>query len=472
MQSNRITAYRFFLAFGDVLALLLSFTAAYILRVTLDARPIQIPVESAQFISSVIMLLPLWIIIFYMLGLYSRRIYDYRSRELARLFIAAVLGIMMMISFSFFTNTPLFPAKLVAVYALGISFVVLVIIRSAIRMIRLIRLDRGYDHARLIITGNDEATTSLASYIAANKRSGFTIVGLVANEKFIPPTLKDKHVDSLQRAIEQYHPDVIMQTDMQNSNRVYDLAVNNHIDYQYVPSHQALVNTKHTTEIIGTLPVIIVRTTPLIGYGRVVKRFMDIMGSIVAIIISSPVWLVAALLLKLSEPRAPVFFLQQRLSRFNRPVFIYKFRTIRMDYNGLTPEEAFKKMGKPELVKEYREQGDQLKKDPRITPFGRFLRAASIDELPQLLNVLRGDISLVGPRALVPSELKQYPHKNLILSVKSGLTGLAQISGRRDISFDDRRALDVYYVHNWTVWLDIQIIIKTIWHVLFRKGAA
>lgn len=99
------------------------------------------------------------------------------------------------------------------------------------------------------------------------------------------------------------------------------------------------------------------------------------------------------------------------------------------------------------------------------------MRTTSIDELPQLINVLRGDISLVGPRALVPEELKKYPKKHLILSVKSGLTGLAQISGRREISFEDRRALDIYYVHNWSLWLDIQIIVKTIWHVLFRKGA-
>ena len=122
-------------------------------------------------------------------------------------------------------------------------------------------------------------------------------------------------------------------------------------------------------------------------------------------------------------------------------------------------------------MKEYRKNGDQLVNDPRISQIGRFLRSFSLDELPQLMNVLKGDISLVGPRALVPSELRQYPQKHLILSVKSGLTGLAQISGRRDISFDDRRALDIYYVHNWSLWLDIQIIFKTIWYVLFRKGA-
>lgn len=137
----------------------------------------------------------------------------------------------------------------------------------------------------------------------------------------------------------------------------------------------------------------------------------------------------------------------------------------------MSPEDAFTKMGKPELSKTYRDNGDQLDKDPRVTAFGRFLRSTSLDELPQLFNVLRGDISLVGPRALVPAELNQYPNKSLILSVKSGLTGLAQVSGRRNISFEDRRALDIYYVQNWTLLLDIQIILKTAYSVLLQRGA-
>jgi exopolysaccharide biosynthesis polyprenyl glycosylphosphotransferase len=471
MQSNKTALYRFFLAFGDLLALVLSFTAAYVLRVSLSDKPFPNQIASADFITSVFMMLPFWIVLFYTLGLYSREVYDYKPRELSRLLIAAVLGIMMMISFSFFTNIPLFPAKMVAVYALLISFALLVVIRSFIRMIRLISLDHGKGLARLVIVGNNDALTHLAKFIDANKRSGYRIVALVADDRFIPPTLKKAHRKSIEQAIEQEKPDVIMQTDAHSNSKVYDMAVDHHLDYQYVPSHQALLNTKHSTEIIGTMPVIIVRTTPLVGYGRIVKRGMDIVGSILALILSSPLWLVTTLLLKITEPGSPVLFLQQRLSRFNKPVFVYKFRTMKKAYNGLTPEEAFAKMGKPELTKQYRANGDQLERDPRITPLGHFLRATSIDELPQLLNVLRGDISLVGPRALVPSELKQYAQKHLILSVKSGLTGLAQISGRRDISFDERRALDIYYVHNWSLWMDIQIIIKTIWHVIFRKGA-
>ena len=180
--------------------------------------------------------------------------------------------------------------------------------------------------------------------------------------------------------------------------------------------------------------------------------------------------LLAALAIKLDSP-GPVIFRQTRVGKNGRTFQIYKFRSQKAEYDGLTPEEAFKKMGRPELSKEYRKNGDQLDNDPRVTKVGKFLRATSLDELPQLINVVRGDISLVGPRALIPQEINQYERKSTILSVRSGLTGLAQVSGRRDISYEERRRLDVYYVQNWSILLDIQILIKTVISVLFRRGA-
>ena len=119
-------------------------------------------------------------------------------------------------------------------------------------------------------------------------------------------------------------------------------------------------------------------------------------------------------------------------------------------------------MGKPELAAKYRENGDQIDNDPRVSKVGRFLRSTSLDELPQLFNVLKGDISLVGPRALVPEEIEEAKAKNNIVSVKSGITGFAQISGRKDIPPEERRKLDLYYVQNWSFWLDIIILIKTL----------
>jgi lipopolysaccharide/colanic/teichoic acid biosynthesis glycosyltransferase len=128
-------------------------------------------------------------------------------------------------------------------------------------------------------------------------------------------------------------------------------------------------------------------------------------------------------------------------------------------------------MGKPELIRTYRANGDYLPADPRISRIGRFLRNSSLDELPQLINIFKGDISFVGPRALQPHELEQHAKKDLILAVKSGLTGLAQVSGRRDLPAPERRKLDLYYVQNWSLWLDITILIKTVRVVLARSGA-
>ena len=134
--------------------------------------------------------------------------------------------------------------------------------------------------------------------------------------------------------------------------------------------------------------------------------------------------------------------------------------------NGLTPEEAFRKIGKPELIKQYRDGGDYLPNDPRYGAWGNFSRKASLDELPQLFNVLRGDISLVGPRALIPQEINAYANKHAILNVKSGVTGLAQVSGRRDLPWEQRRKLDVYYAQHWSFGLDVKILFSTAGQVL------
>ena len=471
MKNNGPFIYRLCLALGDILALLLSFTAAYILRVSIDPRPLPAAITSIEFIGTIAALLPLWIILLYILGLYSREVYEYRPKEFGRLIIVAAFGILIMIAVSFFASTPIFPAKLVAIYAFGISFILLASIRTIIKHIRLILLDHGRGALKLLIVGNSPATLSLSDYIAGNPRSGYVITGIVANNQYIAPTLADKKFTSLTQALKNSTPDVIIQTDSARQDEVYKAAVDHHTAYKYVSEHQALSSSRNTIEILSTLPVINVTTTPLIGHGRVTKRILDLILGFVIISVASPFMLMIALISKLTEPRAPIFFKQKRLSRFNQPVYIYKFRTMKQEFSGMSPEDAFTKMGKPELSKTYRDNGDQLDKDPRVTAFGRFLRSTSLDELPQLFNVLRGDISLVGPRALVPAELNQYPNKSLILSVKSGLTGLAQVSGRRNISFEDRRALDIYYVQNWTLLLDIQIILKTAYSVLLQRGA-
>jgi lipopolysaccharide/colanic/teichoic acid biosynthesis glycosyltransferase len=238
-----------------------------------------------------------------------------------------------------------------------------------------------------------------------------------------------------------------------------------------VPGNSDIFIGNLEVELFDGLPVIAVHQTALIGWGRVVKRVFDLVFGTLFLLLALPFILLITILVKIFDFNGPVFFNQVRLTRFNREFTVIKFRTIKARYSGLSPEEAFKTMGKDGLAKKYRENGDYLPNDPRITGLGRLLRRLSLDELPQLFNVVKGDLSLVGPRALIPQELTAYEKHHAILSVKSGLTGLAQISGRRNISFDERRKLDIYYVQNWSFWMDLVILIRTLRVVVFGTGA-
>ncbi len=259
--------------------------------------------------------------------------------------------------------------------------------------------------------------------------------------------------------------------DEEHNREILDYAQEHHISYRFIPGNTELFVGNIDVELFrSSIPVIAVRQTPLFGWGNAVKRVFDLIVSGILLILVSPVMLLVAVAIKLSGGGS-VFFRQTRLTRYNQRFRVYKFRTQYAKYDGTTPEQAFAMIGKPELATAYRTNGDALDNDPRITPVGRWLRASSLDELPQLLNVFKGDLSLVGPRALIPEELEHFDKRHTILSVKCGMTGLAVVSGRRNIPFEERRKLDMYYVQNWSFWLDLTILLKTIRVVLERTGA-
>lgn len=471
MRKNSDLRYKFFLIALDSLALIGAFTAAYILRISLDSRPFHTSIGAMEFITSVGMILPLWIMLFYFFGLYDREHYTHPLRDIGRLALAAVCGIMLMISFSFFTNTPLFPAKLVAVYALGISFVILLTLRSIANITRIKLLQHGIGVKRVAIVGNSDLTYSLASFIKESPASGFQVAAVVAKAQFVPPQLRSLHATSLTSALRRYKIDAIIQTDQARISEHYDLAAKHFLEYYQAPVFEGLLMARHSVEMVDSTPLMYLHPTPLTGYGQVVKRAMDIVGSLIGIVIASPLMLLVALAVKLGDPKGPILMRgpqQKRLTRYNQPFKVYKFRSHYAKFDGKTDEEVFRMIGKPELIDEYRKNGDRLEHDFRVTPVGRVIRRFSLDELPQLFNVLKGDISLVGPRALVPHELSAYDKKHTLLAVKSGLTGLAVVSGRRSISFEERRRLDLYYVQHWSLWLDLRILLKTC-VVIFKK---
>lgn len=471
-ESNLI--FRFFLMCGDALAIVLSFAFAYYLRTHIDPRPYYFDAELKNFTLAILSLLPLWWLVLASFGLYKKQLLFSRRRlpEITRLLGASVVGVMTIITYDFFGNNNLFPVRLIALYSVILCFLTLVFTRTLLKFIRLRLLRRDHGIEKALIIGNHSNTGYLADQITNYPELGYELVGIVSNNEFIPEDLRSLKYSSLSAALEQVCPDVIFQTDEKNTDAIYRESINQHAAYYFVPSKTALASQMGELELIGSVPAISVAVTPLIGPAKIIKRAIDLIFGLIFTILALPIIFVVAIIIKLSEPRAPVFFITRRLSRYNQKVGIFKFRTIRSEYNGLTPEQAFIKMGREELIAEYRANGDFLPSDPRITKVGKFLRHTSLDELPQLFNVLRGDISLVGPRALVSGELKNYGDRSLLLSVKSGMTGLAQVSGRRNISFEERRALDIYYVQNWSLLLDFQILLRTIWVVITGYGAA
>ncbi|MBR3180288.1 sugar transferase [Candidatus Saccharibacteria bacterium] len=464
---------RIALILGDALALILSFAAAYFIRVHVDPRPYTFESQLLEFTTTIATTIPALIILLAALGLYKKSIFLNRSRlpERGKLLLAAVISTAALIVYDFFTGENLFPVRVMALTSVALSFIFLLLERIIIRAIVRFIFKKDYGVKHVIIIGNSKNTEYLADYITSNPESGYRLSGIVASKKFIPHDLKAHQYSSLKDALKHKNLDIIFQTDEKSTAYVYKQAIEKHLLYYFVPSETALSSHFGELELIGNTPAVMVKTTPLSGGYAVFKRTFDIIFSLVAIIITAIPMGLTWLALKLSDIHHSPIYKDERLTRFNKKFTCYKFRSMKPEYSGMPAEEAFTKMGKANLIEKYRKSGDYLKNDPRITKIGHFIRKTSIDELPQLFNILKGDISLIGPRALLPGELRDYGDRSLILTVKSGLTGFAQVSGRRNISFEERRALDIYYVRNWSLMLDLQIFFKTIAAVLKGEGA-
>ena len=473
MQRKSDYILRLALIIGDAVMLILSFAAAYAIRVHVDPRPYVFESQLLEFVITTLWVLPVLLIILAVLGLYKKSFIMGKSRlsEIGRLAIAAILSVAALIVYDFFTGDNLFPVRVMALTSVALCFVFLVLERLLIRFVAKQIFRKDYGTKRVLIIGNHKNTEYLADYITSTPESGYRLAGIVAAKKFIPKDLKGKQYSSLKDALKKVRADVIFQTDEKSTEYVYRQAIQRHLLYYFVPSETALSSHFGELELVGNTPAVLVKLTPLSGGMAAIKRAFDICFSLVAIIIAAIPMLIVFIIQKVLDIRHSAFYVDERLTQYNRKFKCYKFRSMKPEYSGMTAEEAFIKMGKPELIKPYRKNGDYMKKDPRITKFGHFIRATSLDELPQLFNILKGDISLIGPRALLPGELRDYGDRSLILAVKSGLTGFAQVSGRRDISFEERRSLDIYYVMNWSLILDLSIFFKTIAAVLKRDGA-
>ncbi len=477
MPTRSAKIYSVALLIGDFLTLLLAFTIAYIVRVQFDPRPLVVQIHAVEFFRTFLVIAPLWLLAFWSLGLYTSNVYSRHLSEAGKLLLGSIIGILIVLGFAFVTNQAVFPARLVAVYAFVASFVLLVVDRELLRLIRTTAFRYGRGISRVLLVGNSGATRDIAEQLNDTEHSGYEIVAIAGPKTVLPTDFSGKHYPGFTMALAALDADrvtTIIQTDLYDSaernQKILGAALSRHLNYNFIPGEAEFYSGKNTIDVFLGYPVISVHQTPLIGWGEVVKRIFDFIVGIIAVVILSPFILIICLLQKIFN-HGPIFYVSKRLTRYSKPINLYKFRSMRPEFGGRDAAEEFRVMGRDDLAEEYT-KNRKITNDPRVTRFGHFLRATSLDEIPQLFNVVKGDLSLVGPRPILPQELKLYKGRGALLhSVKSGVTGLWQVSGRSNLSFDKRVELELYYAQNWTFWLDIKILFKTI-RVLFEKGGA
>ena len=469
----------------DFLALLAAFVVSYIIRVKFEGKPVAHPIPAIEFVQVIAILLPLWIIIFALSGLYAQSNLRGKLGEIGKVFVAVSGGVMLSILLDFFRPVSLFPSKAVPIYAYGLGLVFVLLSRTLVRALQRWLFQFGVGVHNMIIIGSGDIAQRIAPDLSETF-SGYRLLACVDTAKGAARRMKGVPVfATLEEAMAAVAPggsiDEIIQADSAlEQDEVLGLvnyAANHQIGYRFVPNQFGLYASNSALGTLAGIQLIEIRLTPLEGWGRISKRIFDLMGSFFGVIVLSPVLLVVGLLVKLRDPKGPLLFRHHRLSRNGHSVSVLKFRTMLWRYcDGpdrpyKSAEQTFKAMGRPDLIEEFK-IAQKVEQDPRVSRLGRFLRRSSLDELPQLFNVLMGDMSLVGPRPIINAELEHYGDRGAIfLALKPGITGLWQISGRSDISYDDRVKLDIFYVENWSLLLDIKILLKTVLTIVRGRGA-
>lgn len=482
MQHRNTRFYSLILIIVDTFILVGAFALSYILRVQYDPRPLLTNIYAYDYLISFLLIVPFWILVFAILGLYHPNTYNRRLIEWAKIGIGVFIGILLILGWQYVSDKDLFPARLVAVYALIGSFVLIVIEREILRYVRSRMFRYGRGVSRVLIIGYSDTTTDIAKSLSDTEKSGYKIVAIAGPKKIVPESVGAHHYSLMEQALKDLKiNDIthIIQTDLyENADRnqkILSTAQENHIDYSFIPAEAEFYSGKNTVDVFLGYPMINVYQTPLIGWGAIVKRLFDFTVSLILVILLSPLFLVVAILQKIFNP-GTVFYRNMRLSKFSRPVALLKFRTMThlpgFDSDNVDDAAEYRAMEREDLAIEYEKTHKAPDDDPRVNAFGRLLRRTSIDELPGIINVLRGDLSLVGPRPILPQEVKLAHGKAALLhSVKSGVTGLWQVSGRSELDFDERVELELFYAQNWTFWLDIKILFKTVLVVIRGRGA-
>jgi exopolysaccharide biosynthesis polyprenyl glycosylphosphotransferase len=460
----------------DLVAISVAFLLAYATRFNLGLPMFYNEVAPNFFYYGglvVTFVLPLWLVIFAALGLYKPANLLGGAREYDLVFRAVTSGLLPVIIVGFLEPT-LIIARGWLLLAWGYALVLVALGRFAARRFLYGLRGRGFLLSPAVIVGANQEGRWLAEQLMYSRSSGLQLVGFV-DEKVPAGTLLFHNlpalgaVDQMDKIIQRYGvEEVILATSAISSrDRILEIfkrySNSDRVNLRLSSGLYEIITTGLQVQELGYVPLVNVNKVRLTGMDSILKLALDYCLTIPGLIAVLPLLGLIALAIKLDSP-GPVIYRRRVMGLNGKQFDAFKFRT--MHLNGDRILDQYPEL-KAELARNHK-----LKNDPRITRVGKFLRKLSLDELPQLFNVLLAEMSLVGPRMIAPQEMAQYNQWGLnLLTVRPALTGLWQVSGRSDVSYEDRVRLDMYYIRNWTIWLDLQILFQTVPAVIRRRGA-
>ncbi|OGN15560.1 MAG: hypothetical protein A3C81_00245 [Candidatus Yanofskybacteria bacterium RIFCSPHIGHO2_02_FULL_46_19] len=390
-------------------------------------------------------------------GLYSFKGRLSAAEEFLKIAVASSAGVMLLIIY-IFLRQELFNSRFLVLGGWFLSVIFVFWGRRLLYIIQKYLVSRkDFGVRRTVVIGDGRNASKVIEDINRNPASGYRLAA----------HLRQVDLEFVARLIENGGLDKVILADtdypMEKVTDLIGLCHENFITFKYVPDMHQTLTVNFGIDIFNGLPMIELKRTRLDGWGKIFKRTLDIAAAIIGLIIFSPLFLVLAVIIKL-DSNGPVFARLKRVS-CNKEFILYKFRSMIKNAEEFKPQLA---------VFNERQDGPlfKMRDDPRITGVGRFIRRTRIDELPQFWNVLKGDIALVGPRPHQPDEIARYQkHHRKLLAIKAGATGLAQVSGSSDLPFEQEVSLDSFYIDSWSLWLDIKIILKTVFKMLNDRSA-
>ena len=391
------------------------------------------------------------------MGLYSMKNRMGKAEELFKIVIGSSAGVMMIIIY-IFLRQELFNSRFLILGGWFFSILFVCIGRFLIRKMQTFFVSK-YDFGihKTVLIGNAPVALQILDQINQNRSYGYRVVKHLMNPEMgeIQNYVGSLGVDEVILADPDYPVSRVIE--------LIEFCHENSVIFKFVPNLYNTLTTNFDVDSLNGLPLIELKRTVLDGWGRVIKRIVDIIFSSLALIILSPIMAVVAFAVKW-DTEGSVFLRQKRMSK-NREFMLYKFRSMVQNAEELLP-----------YLQSLNERGDgplfKIKKDPRVTRVGRFIRRYRIDELAQFINIFKGDMSLVGPRPHLPNEISKFEkHHKKVLAIKAGATGLAQVSGSSDLPFEQEVVLDSFYIDNWSLYLDIKIILKTALKIFTDRSA-